>query len=110
MCTNRAVSVVDALIPVEGLVEGPPVALGLHVPGLHLPLSEEVRHPLCYVVVVDHVSEVIESEILDACVIAVGEADHVGGAQVLVLSVVGRGHRLEPVADQMPVKFHQHTH
>jgi len=51
---------VDTLIPVEGLVEGPPIALGLHVPGLDLPLLEEIWHPLCDVVVVHHVSEVVK--------------------------------------------------
>jgi len=56
---RRKVSVVNALIPVERLVECPPVPLGLHVPGLHLPLLEEVGHPLGNIVVVHHVSEVV---------------------------------------------------
>ena len=58
-------------------MECPPVALGLHEPRLHLPLLEEIGHPLGDVVVVHHVSEVIKGEVLYLGMIAIGEADHV---------------------------------
>jgi hypothetical protein len=101
---------VNALVPVEGLLEGPPVTLGLHVPGLGLPLLEEVRHPLCEVVVVHHISKVIKGKILDLSMIPVGEANHIGCAQVPVLSVMSCSHCLETVADLMTIKLHQHPH
>ena len=91
-------------------MECPPVPLSLHVPGLHLPLLEEVGHPLGYVVVVHHVSEVVEGEVLHLGMVAIGEADHFRGAQVLILAEVGGGHGLETVADQVPIEFHQHAH
>ena len=91
-------------------MECPPVALSLHVPGLHLPFLEEVGHPLCNVVVVHHVSEVVEGEVLYLGMVAIGEADHVGRAQVLILAEVGGRHGLEAIANQVPIEFHQHAH
>lgn len=91
-------------------MEGPPVALGFHEPGLHLPLLEEVGHPLSDIVVVHHVSEVIEGEVLHLGMIAIGEADHVRGAQVLILAEVSRCHGFEAIANQVPIEFHQHAH
>ena len=98
------------MIPVERFVEGPPVALSLHVPGLDLPLLEEVGHPLGDVVVVHHVSEVVEGEVLYLGMIAIGEADHVRCAKVLVLAEVSGRHGLESIANQVPIEFHQHAH
>ena len=91
-------------------MECPPVALGLHEPRLHLPLLEEVGHPLGDVVVVHHVSEVVEGEVLYLGMIAIGEADHVRCAQVLILAEVSGCHGLETVANQVPIEFHQHAH
>ena len=91
-------------------MEGPPVALGFHEPGLHLPLLEEVGHPLSDIVVVHHVSEVVEGEVLHLGMIAIWEADHVRGAQVLILAEVSRRHGLEAIANQVPIEFHQHAH
>lgn len=91
-------------------MECPPVALGLHEPRLHLPLLEEVGHPLGDVVVVHHVSEVVEGEVLYLGMVAIGEADHVRCAQVLILAEVSGRHGLETVANQVPIEFHQHAH
>jgi len=91
-------------------VECPPVALGLHEPRLHLPLFEEVGHPLGDVVVVHHVSEVVEGEVLYLGMIAIGEADHVRCAKVLILAEVSGRHGLEAIANQVPIEFHQHAH
>ena len=91
-------------------MECPPVALGLHEPRLHLPLLEEVGHPLGDVVVVHHVSEVVEGEVLNLGMIAIGEADHVRRAQVLILAEVSGRHGLEAVTNQVPIEFHQYAH
>ena len=99
----------NALVPVEGLVEGPPVSLGLHVPGFDLPLLEEVRHPLCDVVVVHHVSEVVKGQVFDLGVIPLREANHVWRAKVLVLTEMCGRHGLETIAHHMTIEFHQHA-
>jgi hypothetical protein len=57
----RECSVVKSLISQETIVECPPIALGLHVPALDLPLLHEIWHPLADVVVIEHVSEIIKS-------------------------------------------------
>jgi len=102
-------SVVHALVPIEGLVEGPPVALGLHEPGLDLPLLEVVGHPICQVVVGAHVAEVIELHILHSRVVAVWERDVLRRTQMLILLVMGCGHKLETVSHKVAVELHKHT-
>jgi hypothetical protein len=97
---------VNALISVEGLVESPPVTLSLHVPRLDLPLLEEVRHPLGNVVIVDHVAEVIKSQILHLGMIALGEAKHLRCRQVFVLAHVRSGKGLETISHHVTIKTH----
>ena len=79
-----------ALVPVVRLVEGPPVALGLHKQGLSLPLLVEVGHPLCDVVVVQHVPEVVQGQILNLCVVAIRNADHLWSTKMLILAQMRR--------------------
>ena len=90
-------------------MESPPVSLGLHVPGFDLPLFEEIRHPFCYIVVINHVAEVIKGQILHLSVIAVGKANHFWGAEVLVLAKVSCGKCLKTVSHHMTIEFHQHS-
>ena len=96
----------NALISVEGLVESPPVTLSLHVPRLDLPLLEEVGHPLGNVVIVDHVAEVVKSQILHLGMIALGEAKHFRCCQVLVLAHVSGCEGLETISHHVTIKTH----
>jgi len=90
-------------------MKSPPVALCFHVPGFHLPLLEEIWHPLCDIIVVHHVSEIVKSKIFDFSVIPLRETDHIWGAKVFVLAVMGCSKCFETVAHHMAIKFHQHT-
>ena len=102
-------SVVNALISIERFMERPPVALSLHVPRLKLPLLEVVRHPSSDVVVGCHVAEIVQCEFLNLRMIAIREANHIGSAEVLVLSQMSGCHGLEAIAHHVTVKLHEHT-
>ena len=98
-----------ALITVERFVEGPPITLSLHVPGFNLPFLEEVGHPFSDIVVVHHVSEVIQCQILHLSMIPFREANHFGCAKMLVLAQVSCCQGFETVSHHVAVELHQHA-
>lgn len=65
------------LVPVERLLESPPIPLCFHEPGFDLPFLVEVWHPFCDVVVVYHVAEIIQRHVLHLRIITNWEADHI---------------------------------
>ena len=98
----------NSLVPIVRLMERPPVALCLHVVRLDLSLSHEVRHPVADVIVVQHIPEVIQSQVFHFCMVPVSrEVDHLGRANMLVLTQMGGGQELESVTHHVTIKFHQ---
>ena len=69
-------------------------------------LLEEVRHPLSQVIVVGHVSEVVQSEVTHTGLISLWKTNHLRGAEVLELFVMCSRHKLETVPYQVSIHSH----
>ena len=76
-----------AVVPVA-LMEGVVVALSFHVKTLNLPLPPVLRSPVGEVLISQHVSELIESEILDLVIVPIKPINHLRRHNMVEGSVV----------------------
>jgi hypothetical protein len=81
----------------EAIMECIPVSLCFHVPTFNLPFSHVVRHPLSQIVVNQHVSEVVQSQIAYFAVVSFREIDHIWLANVVELFLMGGSTEFKPI-------------
>lgn len=108
MTYNGVISVVDAHGFCEALLEGIPVALGLHEQILKFPLFVVgVIGPFGKSEVVHCVPEIIQFQVINAVVIALVEMDVFRFANVVELLVVAGGKHFDAISHEMTVKLHE---
>jgi hypothetical protein len=86
-------------------MEGSVVALSLHVQSLNLPLLVEVWPPLGYVLVDQHVSEFIQSQIRNLMLVPSEPIYHPWSHDVVVGSIVSSRNILDSLTNHVAVKL-----
>lgn len=105
-------SVVSDLEAVVGAMERAQVALRLHVHVLQLCLVLQVRRvQLRQAVVANSVSEIVQSQVVNFELVALSrEAKVLRSRNMIELSVMTGGHRLETIAEEVSIELHQQAY